>query len=239
MGETGASTSTSDGTRVSEDNFRRLQLDNPALAAEGPLWVHETARPEKGGLVIATSKTSTILGDRLEQAVVFLIEHGDQGSIGVILNRPTGMVLGRGKKSNGMPFELTNAPSSVQQSFADNRLYCGGFTAQHVIHVVHGHGGLEGAIEIVPGIFTGGEVAASAAVADGDHIAEDFRFHAGAVVWDRGELDAQAAQGAWYPAACARAVVLKQCIQLPTPLWREVLMLMGGEYKDVADEDFY
>jgi hypothetical protein len=46
-----------------------------------------------------------------------------------MLNRPTGMVLGRdmeGRRTNGTPFELTNAPSSVQQSFSDNRLYCGG-----------------------------------------------------------------------------------------------------------------
>lgn len=163
--------------------------------------------------------------------MVLLIEHGDQGSIGLILNRPTGMVLGKGP--SGMPLQLTNAPPEVQQVFANSRLYCGGFTAQHVIHLLGGER-VPGSQQVVQGVFMGGELAAARAVSLGRASAEDFRFHAGALVWEPKELQRHVDQGCWYTAACSRALVLKQCLQLPTPLWREVLMLMGGECAEVA-----
>ncbi|GAX79802.1 hypothetical protein CEUSTIGMA_g7242.t1 [Chlamydomonas eustigma] len=233
---------TSEG-KINQANLRRLELDSPDLAAEG-FWCHPTSRPEKGGLLVASLKVSELKGnDRLEEVVAVLIEHGDQGSIGLILNRPTSMVMG--KRPNGMPLQLSvrtsypksmqihNAPPEVQSVFADNRLYCGGFTAQQVIHLLHGHP-LPGAQEVVPGIFMGGELAAAKEVGEGRLRAEDFRFFAGALVWDEGELDKEAEKGCWLPVASSRALVLKQCLQLPTPLWVEVLQLLGGEYAQVA-----
>ena len=130
-----------------------------------------------------------------------------------------------------------NAPPEVQQTFADNRLYCGGFTAQHVglsslphivcsltmsqhlrpkhtanfpslassplrflppqvIHLLHGHP-LPGAQAVIPGVFMGGEQAAAAEVSAGRLAADEFRFFAGAMVWDVGELDREAELGCW------------------------------------------
>lgn len=37
-------------------------------------------------------------------------------------------------------------------------------------------------------------------------------------------------------AACSRNLVLKQCLRLPTPLWQEIMGLMGGEYAEMAQE---
>lgn len=41
-----------------------------------------------------------------------------------------------------------------------------------------------------------------------------------------------------YTAACSRSLVLKECLQLPTPLWREMLLLMGGPYTAVAEQEY-
>jgi len=38
----------------------------------------------------------------------------------------------------------------------------------------------------------------------------------------------------WYPIAAAKELSLKQVIQLPKPLWREILELCGGELAEVA-----
>jgi len=38
------------------------------------------------------------------QVVALLVEHSDRGSIALILNRPTGMTIGR--KPSGMPFKI-------------------------------------------------------------------------------------------------------------------------------------
>ena len=46
--------------------------------------------------------------------------------------------------------------------------------------------------------------------------------------------DAQSGVPRRYPAACSRPLILKQCLQLPVPLWRELLQLMGGEYMAAA-----
>ena len=106
MGVTGSTEAAAkSGRRTCDDNLRRLQLDSPALAAEG-VWCHPLPRPEQGGLLIATSRASEVLGDvKYEQLVALLVEHGERGSIALVLNRPTGMVMG--KRPNGMPFQLT------------------------------------------------------------------------------------------------------------------------------------
>lgn len=64
----------------------------------------------------------------------------------------------------------------------------------------------------------------------------DFRFFCGVVAWQPGDLEKDIAAGAWHTAACSRVLVLKQCLQLPTPLWREVMCLMGGQYAEQARE---
>ena len=45
------------------------------------------------------------------------------------------------------------------------------------------------------------------------------------VEWVPGKLQEHVARKEWYSAACTRALVLKQCIQLPTPLWYAALHL--------------
>ena len=41
-----------------------------------------------------------------------------------------------------------------------------------------------------------------------------------------------------YTAACSRSLVLKQCLKLPVPLWKEILLLMGGEYAQIASKRY-
>jgi len=49
-----------------------------------------------------------------------------------------------------------------------------------------------------------------------------------------GELDVKVLLGKFQPVACARSIVLKQCISLPKPLWHEVMELCGGELEEVS-----
>ena len=48
-------------------------------------------------------------------------------------------------------------------------------------------------------------------------------------------IDLDVVLGKYQPVACARSIALKQCIQLPKPLWHEVLELCGGELKDISE----
>lgn len=81
------------------------------------------------------------------------------------------------------------------------------------------------------------QAAAAAEVSAGRLDANEFKFFSGAVTWAPGDLELEIQEGCWHTAAAARPLVLKQCLQLPVPLWREVLGLMGGEYAETARHD--
>ena len=49
----------------------------------------------------------------------------------------------------------------------------------------------------------------------------DFRFFIGHTRYAKGQLEDAVVKGKYQPIACSRPLVLKQCIQLPTPLWHE------------------
>lgn len=59
------------------------------------------------------------------QVVILLVQHNSQGSVGLILNRPSGIKLG------ALPVS-ESGPSPLQISFRDNSLYLGGFDANQV-----------------------------------------------------------------------------------------------------------
>jgi len=210
--------------RPSPENQRLLRVQDPALAGEEP-WCHRLARPERGCLLVATHDAPRILGsENYWQAVVLVVDVTPAGSVGLLLNRPTSMALAR--RPGGLPFEVSGAPDGMQRGFGDNRVYRGGPVAQQVLHLLHGHR-LPGAQELVPGVFVGGERAATAAVLAGELDPATFKFMAGALLWEAGAAERECDRGAWIPVAASRALILKQVLQLPTPLWREVLQLLG------------
>jgi hypothetical protein len=101
----GAATETYIAKKQAPENMRLLQIQDPTLGAE-EVWAHPTAGPEKGGLIIATPQANRILGnDKYWQTVIFIIDHNLKGSVGLILNRPSGMVMGR--KPGGLPFVIS------------------------------------------------------------------------------------------------------------------------------------
>jgi Uncharacterized ACR, COG1678. len=102
--------------------------------------------------------------------------------------------------------------------------------------LLHGISDLEGAEEIAPGtrIYRGGLDAAIAGVLQGKYKPLDFRFVVGCHKYKSGELERELQNCKHQPVACSRALALKQCIQLPKPLWHEVMELCGGELREIS-----
>lgn len=220
--------------RKSSANLELLKLQNPQLAQEG-LWAHATGTPEQGGLLLAAADMGIDrqLEERYWQTVVLVGQHGGgAASWGLVLNRPSGLTIRQILSDNGNR-DLLLAP------FQDSLVYIGGFVSDgRTLFMLHGYP-LPGSQEVVPGIFFGGLEAASQAVRNGSLKASEFRFFVGRVEWNTpGKLHNEVARRHWYTAACSRGIILKHCIQLPTPLWREVLELMGGEYHEVARQAY-
>lgn len=206
--------------RQPAENLQLLRLQNPELAEEGQ-WVHCTAVPEAGGLLLATAATPKLLGgSAFWQAVVFLARHDAEGSLGLILNRPTNDRVGRGP--DGWPVPVLE----VEDGVVSSRVYWGGHQAEQAFTLLHGEAQLAGQ-EVAPGIYMQRRQTAVAEAACGDLTQGALRFIAGCCSWGPGELEREIEQGAWSTAACSRSLILKHSVHLPVSLWQEVMSLLG------------
>ncbi len=102
--------------------------------------------------------------------------------------------------------------------------------------MLHGYGDIEGAEEIAPGtkVYKGGIDGAIEGILSGKYSPLDFRFFVGRYNYKNGDLDVAVNANKYQTIACARPIILKQCIQLPKPLWHEVLELCGGELMEMS-----
>ena len=137
-----------------------------------------------------------------------------------------------------IPISKTNLYNKFLQAFEKQcAVYVGGKNNQEKpAALIHGIPNLEGAVEISPGtgIYMGGLEAAIDGVLDGRYKPLDFRFFIGCCKYNKGELEAEILSNKYQPIACARSLALKQCIQLPKPLWHEVMEMCGGELMEVS-----
>ena len=139
---------------------------------------------------------------------------------------------------SGVPISQMNRYTKFLRAFEGScAVYVGGpDRMEEKAEIIHGIEGLEGAIEISPGtkIYRGGLDAAIEGVLEGRFNPLDFRFFVGCHEYSDGDLDVQVYANKYQPIACARALALKQCIQLPKPLWHEVMELAGGELREIS-----
>lgn len=172
----------------------------------------------------------------------------------VVINRPMALQLtdSLGKLVLYGTFRPTQPPPVSMKDFlrafgSECAVYVGGPDLQHEpALLVHGIGGLEGSTEISPGIYQGGIAAAVKGVLLGIYQPLDFRFFVGRHVYtpepsatsgsekSNTTLELVVYLGKYQPVACARALALKQCIQLPKPLWHEVLEMCGGDLARIS-----
>ncbi|KAK9819916.1 hypothetical protein WJX72_003947 [[Myrmecia] bisecta] len=189
----------------------------------GRLWAHNLPGAEEGCLLIAHPLMFGQSQPYFRLAVVFLFQHDNMGSAGLILNRKTDITVG-----------AMSGTSALSPEFAPCPLYLGGDVGQNTLHLLHGHGGLEGAKETVSGVFQGGVNAAQKAVRRGDLPAESFRWFTHYCGWGPGQLDKELEAGVWFAAAASPELILKQSGSTPDALWHEVLELMGGEHAQLS-----
>ena len=216
--ESGVDSSADEDAAVEEASGPNLELlrdQNPALAAEKP-WAHVIGAPERGCLLVARGDNFTQGQQYFHQAVILMLEHDEKGSMGVILNRPTQYSMGYVSGDESGPF-------------SENALYFGGDVGDGTVSFLHGSSSVSGSVEVSNGVFLGGYESACELVKQGEVEANDCKFFARYCGWGPGQLKSECERGVWYPVACSKQIALKQVIQLPKPLWREVSELVGGD----------
>ena len=160
---------------------------------------------------------SPALGDEnFHRTVVLVLEHGAEGAIGVVLNRPSHTQL----EQIAPPLAPLAAPPGlvhVGGPVAPSAAICLGRLRKGAEG--HGAGGAEG--QGASRLF--GRVASVDLDFPAERLGElvdEIRLFAGYAGWDAGQLDAELEEGAWFPVR--RSDGDAYCPE-PTRLWHDVL----------------
>eukprot|EP00929_Paragymnodinium_shiwhaense_P106751 TRINITY_DN72408_c0_g1_i1.p1 TRINITY_DN72408_c0_g1~~TRINITY_DN72408_c0_g1_i1.p1 ORF type:complete len:518 (-),score=57.65 TRINITY_DN72408_c0_g1_i1:112-1665(-) len=171
-------------------------VDGAEEAAEG--WVHQTPMVERGSVLLSADGNQFALSQQyLHKAVILLIQHGAEGDVGIMLNRPTAFT------TNDFSFMRppTDGDDASQQEgwnvwFGGD---CQGIidkfnpTATFCIHTLS-----ELADEsqpVINGVYLIKLAKAQAAVAAGRAKPDDFLVALGYCVWNPGHLQSEVNRG--------------------------------------------
>lgn len=205
-----------------DETLLNLYVDNQSTWQEVCLVLKRDAEGGIAQTLVLNRPMAFSLSENLAKLVLF-------GSYG-------GMVMG------STPVSQTNRYLKFLRAFESScGVYVGGPDKMSESAIlIHGFSELEGSKEISPGtgIYQGGLDAAIEGVLSGKYKPLDFRFFVGCHDYKNGDLDVKIFSNKYQAVACTRALALKQCIQLPKPLWHEVMELCGGELSEISKLEF-
>jgi putative transcriptional regulator len=154
-----------------------------------------------------------MLDPNFKRAVVLLCEHASEGSVGLVLNRPTDLSLP----------EVLPEPVGL-----DHQIFLGGPVQRDTLHFLHDYAhAVNDAIGVAEDIAWGGtfdEVAEQ--IRDGVLDASRFRFFAGYAGWGPGQLIDEVADEGWLIRPASRDLVFDEA---PETLWRRLIIEFGGD----------
>jgi putative transcriptional regulator len=154
-----------------------------------------------------------------ERTIILLCEHNDEGTIGFILNKPS---LSR----------LTEILSEVN-SFQEI-VNIGGPVQQDTLHYLHKKKGVNGAVEIVDGIYWGGEFDQIISSLElGELTESDIKFFLGYSGWSPGQLAEELETKSWIVSDQVSTELIFETA--PEEMWKKVLKEMGGRFSMFAN----
>jgi putative transcriptional regulator len=165
-----------------------------------------------GSLLVASPK---LPDPNFYRTVVFMVEHSEQGALGVVLNRESNTTLRR---------IWEDISGSACKS--DRRLHIGGPVSGPLM-ALHCDRELEG-VEVIPGVYFSSEKdTLEALVAQSE---KPFRMYSGYAGWGAGQLDGELHVGGWLTAQAHWDHLFKD----HADLWQEVTHAIGAEITDQA-----
>lgn len=173
--------------------------------------------PARGMLLIANG---SLRDPNFNRSVVLLAEHGEKGSYGLILNRPTEVLLSEAFAGNDL--------------FKDvhDKLFYGGPCEPGRIQVLHDCDAADlKAYKVCDGVYMGGDVDMLMRMRADTGSDIRCRFYSGYSGWDEAQLDGEMESKSWILHPAGAAVVFDR----PSGgLWSGLLTLLGEYYALVA-----
>jgi putative transcriptional regulator len=164
------------------------------------------------GLLIAMPQ----LGDpNFHRGVVLMLEHGEGGSMGLVVNRAAPLTLQ--DVSAGQVLEV--APARLQEA-----VFVGGPIEPQRGFVLHDAVGVDEAHEVLPGLFLSVTMQSlGPLLSGGEH---HLRFCLGYAGWGPRQLEDEISKGAWLFTEASAGAVFEVA---PEQLWESTLRGMGVE----------
>lgn len=156
------------------------------------------------------------LGDpNFNRAVILMIEHGEGGAMGLVLNREAPLTLKEVAKGQEL---------HIAETLEDEGIFMGGPVEPQRGFVLHDSEEVEERHEVLPGLFLSVTMDAFAPMLKRGGMR--LRFCLGYAGWGAGQLEQEIAQGAWLFTEATQGAVLEGN---PEQLWEETLRGMGVE----------
>lgn len=175
----------------------------------------QNEKPQAGMLLIANAE---MRDQNFRRTVLLLCEHNENGTFGLILNRP---------------LELGMLEVMDDYSGENFLLSWGGPVQTNTIHVLHRYGNLVGdCTQIVDGVFWGGDYEQIKSLIETKQVEPaGFKFYLGYAGWGEGQLENEMDGNSWYLAAADAYTVFQEDVER---MWSRVLRKKGGDYAIVA-----
>jgi putative transcriptional regulator len=154
-----------------------------------------------------------LLDPNFQKTVVLMLEHGDGGSMGLVINRQANLTF----EDLGKSQEL-----EVSRRRSREHLFVGGPVESYRGFVLHDVEGIEEKAEVLPGLYL--SVTSDALAQLLKHEAATLRFCLGYAGWGPGQVEHELQQGSWLFTEASRAGVLTSD---PERIWEEVIKSMG------------
>ncbi|KAL1511117.1 hypothetical protein AB1Y20_005937 [Prymnesium parvum] len=208
-----------------DDDWRRtrarlVQLEEGDAAAaaypavtDDDLWAHSLhGLVERGCLLVAKPDLECADASLWRRSIILVLEHGEHGTVGIALNRPTQNVLGE---------IVDNA--DVNPVFDSIPLYFGGTNSGPVAGQTSRIWALARsrdasaasresssnrttsaeAMRVLPGLYLESMHEVAKVVSTGHENVDKYHYFVGCTEWAPGELEQQVADGTWLTAACS------------------------------------
>lgn len=173
-----------------------------------------TEEISKGKLLIS----APFLNDIFKRSVILMTEHGEEGSVGFIINKPTNFKL-----------------HEIIEDFPefDAKVFLGGPVQQDTLNFIHKENDvLEGGVEICEGVYWGGNFEILKILIESRNVNPDnFKFFLGYSGWSPDQLNGEIKTNSWFISNQAQKNIFDGN---PEKLWSKILRSMGNEYSIIS-----
>lgn len=189
--------------------LHRLALTAAGLAlivslAVFPVPLLATDEPAPGMFLIATRD---LTGSGFSESVVLLIQHDDDGTVGLVINQPTDV-------------DLATIVPEISNNIV-SRLYLGGPVATYgIILLIKSTDPLSDADHVFDNIYASGSRDLLLELTEKADADQSIRLYAGHAGWFPGQLDYEISRGSWRVVPAHERIIFSE---EPSKIWQQLV----------------